>query len=105
MDDDCAARSPPPGQRLRIMFDRFGLDPTPERSPKRALAERRVIELFAPVPVGARCADMLERSNPRYPRALVTNTKRSLTEYVWIPWAAPLPSGTVRLRVPARTRP
>ncbi|WP_431968697.1 HAD family hydrolase [Nocardia sp. bgisy134] len=69
---------------LRILFDGLGLDPTPQALRDAAgFLERRVTELMTgPIPwrPGAKGALGLVR-DAGLASALVTNTKRSLTEY------------------------
>ncbi|WP_405137063.1 HAD family hydrolase [Nocardia sp. NBC_01388] len=69
---------------MRIMFTGLGLDPTPAAITEAGeWIERRVIELFQdPVPWRPGAADALATMKAAgIPMALVTNTKRSLTEY------------------------
>lgn len=69
---------------LRIMFTGLGLDPTPAALTEAGhWLERRVIELFGgPVPWRPGARELLEAvRSAGIPMALVTNTKRSLTEY------------------------
>ncbi|GAB4586645.1 HAD family hydrolase [Nocardia sp. IFM 10818] len=69
---------------LRIMFNGLGLDPTPAALTEAGhWLERRVTELFhGPIPWRPGAKDALAAVRAAgIPMALVTNTKRSLTEY------------------------
>ncbi|WP_281186273.1 HAD family hydrolase [Nocardia crassostreae] len=69
---------------LRIMFDGLGIDPTAEALAEAgAWLENRVTELFhGPIPWRPGAKDALAAVREAgIPMALVTNTKRSLTEY------------------------
>ncbi|MGV9410600.1 HAD family hydrolase [Nocardia sp. NPDC003693] len=69
---------------LRIMFTGLGLDPTPAALREAGQwIERRVIELFRdPIPWRPGAREVLAAlAAADLPMALVTNTKRSLTEY------------------------
>lgn len=69
---------------LRILFNSLGLDPTPDAVREAGeWLERRVVELFHdPIPWRPGAQDALAAFREAgVPMALVTNTKRSLTEY------------------------